>query len=168
MIIAESNRLVIRTLEPEDSPDLYEFSQETCTKRELPDEVFDSLETTIQLVHELIENYGQGKFPIVYAIELKTASKLIGHLSLSLIDEHQIELGYAISERYQKNGYAYESLSAFIPYVKQTLRILLLYGVCKQSNEVSWRILEKLGFRLKEITEKPSFGSSHLLRIYTI
>ena len=43
-VLFETNRIIVRRLSIKDSELLFKYSQEKITKRELPDEVFDSMQ----------------------------------------------------------------------------------------------------------------------------
>lgn len=169
MIILETERLIVREITLEDVPLAYKQSQEECTKNELPDEVFDGIEGTIEVLKFLISRYKNKSYPLGYAIELKGICTYIGHVSLSIIGKNgdDVELGYAIATDYQGNGYASEVIKPFTEWAKQTLNLDKVYGIAKTSNTASWRILEKSGFELKDEKVRDCFGGTYLTRTYT-
>lgn len=170
MKILETERLVIREFLLDDTQLIFEYSQEDCTKNELPDEVFEDLEETRKTLKFFIDQYTNKNFPLVYAIELKKNCKLIGHASFSTINENgiKVEIGYAIATAYQGNGYASEAIKAFINWGKGELNLENVYGIAKTSNCASWRVLEKSGFKLINENECDSFGGRYLIKTYTL
>lgn len=160
-------RLRIRGLRAEDAPLLYAYSREPGAAAELPDEVLSSREAAEQLIACLAENDAAGEYPLVYAIALLDTDALIGHISLSPIDD-SIEVGYAISEGYQGRGYAKEAVRAFAAWATEARGIGRLYGYAKAANAASWRVLEEAGFTFFGERERDFFGGRHLTRHYVL
>ncbi len=161
----KTDRLILRKLLLNDVNLLYKYSQEEITKKELPDEVFESIEKTKEVVETLISNY-DNNYPLVYGIILKEKNHIIGHISLSEIDKG-IEIGYAIGTDYQKRGYASEIINPFIHWSKENLNIDRIYGIVKKENKASWKILEKSGFvLLEEGIFKQYFEGKFFVKIY--
>lgn len=100
IIILETNRLIIREFEFSDTKLLFLYSQEDAAKKELPDEVLSTLDAAKEKIKFFKGQYENGNI-LVYAIELKEAGVLIGHVSLSPIKEG-MEIGYAIAAAYQR------------------------------------------------------------------
>lgn len=161
----ETDRLIVRKLSSCDINFLYTYSQEEITKKELPDEVFESVEKTKEAVEALISNY-DNKYPLVYGIILKKKKHIIGHISLSEIDRG-IEIGYSIGTDYQRMGYVSEIINPFINWSKEKLKLNKIYGIVKKENIVSWKILEKNGFSfLEEGIYKNYFEGKYFVKIY--
>lgn len=64
-MIFEATNLFVRGLQMEDVELILKYSKEQCAKKELPDEVFDSLEETVEGYVIAVEYQGNG-----YASEL--------------------------------------------------------------------------------------------------
>ncbi|MCK5128535.1 MAG: GNAT family N-acetyltransferase [Clostridiales bacterium] len=166
MLILNTNRLNIRELTLNDAELIFQYSQEQCIKDELPDEVFDSLDFVKELLSGFIINYKEKSYPLVFAVALKAPDILIGHISLSPIEDNKIEIGYAISELFQRKGYAKEIVRPFSEWVIETLAIKELYAVVKTSNASSCHVLEVAGYTLQSEEHKKSFGATHLVKTY--
>ncbi|MDL2234292.1 GNAT family N-acetyltransferase, partial [Ruminococcaceae bacterium OttesenSCG-928-L11] len=69
MIIAETERLVIRAFSIDDANLLYQYSNEESAKVELPDEVLEDRDHAITMIQMYNENY-PSNYPLVYAIAL--------------------------------------------------------------------------------------------------
>jgi len=147
-ILLETNRLVVRKLSINDAELLFKYSQEEITKKELPDEVFENLSVTKETIEYFISNYDD-KYPLVYGVVLKEVNTIIGHIGLNEIDKG-IEIGYAIATDYQNNGYMSELILPFVNWIKNNLKIEKIYGIAKNENIASWKILEKSEFELEE------------------
>jgi ribosomal-protein-alanine N-acetyltransferase len=161
----ETDRLIVRKLTQNDAEFLFKYSQEEITKKELPDEVFNSTIETKEKIDHFISNYNN-KYPLVYGIVKKENNIIIGHLSLSEIKKG-IEIGYAIATDYQNNGYISEIIGPFMDWVKEKLKIRKIYGIVKKENMYSWKILEKNGFSLEnEGVDKNYFEGNYIVKIY--
>ena len=158
MKITETPQLLLRQLAPQDVPLLFQYSQEPITQKELPDEVFATPEDCAQAVSELIANYENQAYPLVYGLVLKNQNRLIGHVSLSQIDDG-VEIGYAMATAYQNQGYMREILPAFLAWIAQNLDLSKLYGIAKISNPASCHLLEQNGFKLVRKTQENCYFS---------
>lgn len=67
----------------------------------------------------------------------------------------ETEIGWAISERYQNQGYATEAARALIGYGFSTLNVPRILAFTTHDNAASLRVMEKLGMRL---TQYPHTG----------
>ena len=168
-ILLETNRLILRKLSLGDAKLMLKYSQEEITKKELPDEVFKDIKHMKKAIEFFITHYDweyNHCFPIVYGIILKQNNTIIGHICLSEMDRG-IEISYAIATDYQNNGYASETISPFVVWSKNHLRINEIYGVAKRENIQSWKILEKNGFKLiEEGLFKNYFEGKYVVKIY--
>lgn len=165
MVIAETERLLLRTFSISDADLLYQYSQEESAKAELPDEVLVDREHAVKLIQMYNEKY-PSDYPLVYAITLKDNQMLIGHISLSLISEGT-EIGYAIAENYQRRGYAQEAIAIFSSWAKKHMELTKLYGLAKAANTASWHVLEKSGYTFVEEQIRKAWGKEFTFRIYT-
>ncbi len=167
MRILETNNLLIREFLREDVPLVMQYSQESCKRNELPDEVFETMEQAADQINICIDNYAKKTYPLVYAIVLKESNLLIGDILLSPINEG-IEIGYSIAEGYQGNGYAAEAIGAFAEWTKENIhQIKTLYGLAKKSNIASWKSLEKAGFVFSHEKELTFWDKSFVFKVYT-
>ena len=163
--LVETNRLIVRKLSLDDAELLLKYSQEEITKKELPDEVFEDIETLKETIEFFMSNY-DNQYPLVYGIVLKQENCVIGHISLSKIDRG-IEIGYAIATDYQNKGYASEIVIPFTKWATKYLKINKLYGISKKQNIPSWKILEKSGFTFLEEGIYPNYlGGKFPVKLY--
>lgn len=166
MHICETQRLIIRPFNIQDASLLYQYSNEDEAIRELPDEVLESVDAAkkeILLFNDQFHNHEIS----VYAIALKSSNILIGHIGLSTISQG-IEIGYAIAEKFQGQGYCSEIVLPFSLWAKTTFGIDTLYGIVKSANIPSIKALEKSGYRLAKESEFIWWGKPHLTKLYTL
>ena len=162
MNVLKTDRLDVRGFIPEDAQLLYEYHREDCIKEELPDEVFESLEHTQNLLADLTENYESLSYPLVFAVVRSEDNQLIGHVGLSEMPKGKIEIGYAISERFQKNGYAKEVIKPFAEWAISSIGLTEIYAIVKKSNSASCRVLENAGFTFLKEDVKDLFGKTNV------
>lgn len=92
-----------------------------------------------------------------YVIVLKKTNEVIGTLHVFNDDSRAVEtkeIGYAISPAHQRQGYAYEAISAFLLLLQRELLLDLVVAGVLPENIPSIRLLEKLGFKKEGIHHK--------------
>ena len=139
MIVAETERLILRRYKKEDLQDLFEYLSDKDVVEYEPyktmtfDEAKENLEWRIG-TEEMI------------AVELKSSHKMIGNVYLGKRDFETLEIGYVFNRNYWGNGYAAESCKALIRRAFSN-GIHRIYAECDPRNKNSWKLLEALGFR---------------------
>lgn len=146
-VIAESERLTIRELTPEDAGGLTGVGD--IMEQDFPVEplLFEpsALDAYIRNQYRFYE-YG------IWAVVRRADDTLIGIAGVSDCDIHrgtdtnmQLELGYHIFRPYRRQGYAEEACRTILDYVRRELDCPV-YAVTDSANEGSIRLLRKLGF----------------------
>ena len=139
IIIAETERLVLRRYKEEDLQDLFEYLSDKEVVEYEPyrpltlNETKDNLEWRIG-TEEMI------------AVELKNSHKMIGNVYMGKREFDAMEIGYVFNRNYWGNGYAAESCKALIQYAFSN-GIHRIYAECDPRNKSSWKLLEVLGFQ---------------------
>ena len=149
----ETARLLVRHFTPEDSAAVYRLSREEGLRRFIPDQVYaDEAEATAVLAF-LIAQYSDPTAPrsgtYVQAVVLKESGELIGHVGLSPL-EGEVEIGYAIAEACQGQGYATELVRETLRWALEEQGLPCVLGVVDSENQGSIRVLERAGFALAE------------------
>ena len=146
-IIIENDRLQIVRMNQSMYYDVYKNSQDGNNRKFVPDEVFNSLEETSEVVNQIINCYDSEDGPFVYAVIRKKDDVNLGYVQLVKIEEGW-EIGYHIAEIYTGNGYATEAVYLFLDYIKNTTDLKQIIGIALAANKASRRVLEKCGFEL--------------------
>ena len=146
-IIAKDDKLQIVKMNQSMYYDVYKNSQDDNNRKFVPDEVFDSLEETSEVVNQIINSYDSENGPFVYAVIRKKDGVNLGYVQLIKIEEGW-EIGYHIAEIYTDNGYATEAVNLFLDYIKNNTNLKQIIGIALASNKASRRVLEKCGFEL--------------------
>ena len=139
MVLAETERLILRRYQPGDLQDLFEYLSDERVVEFEPykpmtlEEARDNLAWRIS-TDEMI------------AVELRQTHKMIGNVYLGKREFEALEIGYVFNQNYWGAGYAAESCQALVrrAFSSGTHRI---YGECDPANTRSWKLLEALGFR---------------------
>ena len=146
-IIIENDRLQIVRINQSMYYDIYKNSQDDNNRKFAPDEVFNSLEETSEVVNQIINSYDSKDGPFVYAVIRKKDNVNLGYVQLVKIEEGW-EIGYHIAEIYTGNGYATEAVNLFLDHIKNNTNIKQIFGIALAANKASRRVLEKCGFEL--------------------
>lgn len=152
MIVLETERLRIRHLEMTDDAFILELLNEPGWLKNIGDRGVHTLEDA----QRYIENgprtsYAKNGFGL-YAVELKDSGVVIGMCGLIKRDTlEDVDIGYALLERYWSKGYAYEAASAVLDYGFKTIGLKRIVAIIEPSNEASARVLEKIGLRFDRI-----------------
>ena len=146
-IIVENDRLQIARINQSMYYDIYKNSQDDNNRKFAPDEVFNSLEETSEVVNQIINSYDSKDGPFVYAVIRKKDNINLGYVQLVKIEEGW-EIGYHIAMIYTGNGYATEAVNLFLDHIKNNMNLKQIIGIALASNKASRRVLEKCGFEL--------------------
>ncbi len=138
IIIAETERLLLRRYLKEDLQDLFEYLSD---KEVVKYEPYKPL--TIDEAKENPE-WRMGTEEMI-AVELKDSTKMIGNVYLGKRDFEALELGYVFNRNYWGYGYAAESCKALISQAF-SIGVHRIYAECDPDNSSSWKLLETLGF----------------------
>ena len=139
IIIAETERLVLRRYLERDLQDLYEYLSNAEVVKYEPyktmclEEAEDNLKWRIS-TYEMI------------AVELKSSNKMIGNVYLGKRDFESLEIGYVFNQEYWGKGYAKESCTVLIEQAFSR-GVHRIFAQCDPENSNSWGLLEKLGFK---------------------
>ena len=116
-----------------------------------------------EMLNGCLEHPDQWDWYAIWMIELKDGTH-IGELCFKGLSADGIaEIGYGISEKYQKNGYATEAVSAVLEWAFSHQDIAAVEAETDTDNTASIRVLEKCGFALNGIIgeEGPRWAVSH-------
>ena len=146
-------RLIVRTFQPEDTENLYEYLSKDEIYRFEPGEPVDRQQAQ-ELANEMSTS------PDFWAVELQAEQKVIGQIYFKHIDPPHLmtwELGYIMSPRYQRQGYTTEAVTALLRNGFTKAGIHRVIAHCNPENTASWKLLEKIGFRREGLLKKEVF-----------
>jgi len=138
-VSVESERLFIRRFVPGDWQDLYEYLSQDSICRYQPYDAFTKECAKREAASRSSDHY--------WAVCMKENNKLIGDVYLHTRKYGVWELGYAINEKYQKNGFAMEAVEALVDDAFRNKGAHRIEAMCDPQNVASWKLLERIGFR---------------------
>lgn len=139
----ETSRLILRYFTDNDLEDFkYLIRNKMNCEDSIYDDQFPVDDNSLVYVFQYFINSKE-----FYAIELKNNNKLIGYVSLNVVDNQTRNLGYLIHSDYRRNGYGFEAATLIKNYAKE-LGIKKLVAGTAEENIPSVKIITKLGFTL--------------------
>ena len=138
IIIAETDRLILRRYKKSDLSDLYEYLSDKEVVKFEPYKPMNMQDAENSLDWRISTDE-------MVAVELKSNHKMIGNVYLRKRDFDALEIGYVFNQKYWGKGYAKESCMELIKLAFSD-GIHRIYAECDPQNTSSWRLLEKLGF----------------------
>ncbi|MFA1781726.1 GNAT family N-acetyltransferase [Bacillus velezensis] len=145
----KTDRLVIRTFEPEDWQDVYAYTSNPNVMKYIPEGVF----TEDEARKFVTENSGEhaGKFPVL----LKNEKTVIGHIAFfQYFGDHTYEIGWVFHPEYQGKGYASEAARAVLAFGFNKMKLHRIIATCQPENTASHRVMEKIGMRREGFFKK--------------
>ena len=146
IVIAETDRLILRRYKKEDLQDLFEYLSD---KEVVEYEPYKPL--TLNETKENLE-WRIGTEEMI-AVELKNSRKMIGNVYMGKREFEALEIGYVFNRNYWGNGYAVESCKALIQQAFSN-GIHRIYAECDPRNKSSWKLLEALGLQREAYLRK--------------
>ncbi|MYM33985.1 GNAT family N-acetyltransferase [Duganella sp. FT50W] len=156
MKILETERLTLRTIEPDDAAFYYELVNDPTWLEHIGDKGIRSVEGARTAIIDgpcaMQARHGHS----LYVMERKSDGKPLGLCGLIKRDTlPAVDIGYAIRPAYFGQGYTYEAAEAVVAYARDVLGIQRLMGITSPGNTVSIKLLEKLGLTFVEHKAMP-------------
>ena len=150
MRVFETERLVCRQFSTADARFMLSLLNDAGWLRYIGDRgVRTEEQATEYLLLGAIRNYellGYG----FYLVELKYSQQAIGMCGFAKRDYLEVaDLGFALLQKYEGAGYAFEAASACLTYAKESLQLPRIQATTRSDNQRSSTLLEKLGMRFK-------------------
>ena len=115
---------------------------------------------SVEQASEFIENryrqsYRDHGFGL-YTVELKEKGMLVGICGFVKRDHFKFaDVGFAFLPEFEGKGYGFESTNALLDYGRVKLGFTKVLAITSQDNDVSGKLLEKLGFTFDRIFTTP-------------
>jgi len=150
--ILETNRLILRELNPNDAKKNYDLNSNPNVIKYTGNSAFKNVEEA----KEFLENYqdyrlnGYGRWAVID----KTTNKFIGWCGLKFSEiENETDIGFRFFEEEWNKGYATESAVACVKYGFENLKLKRIIGRAMKENIGSIKVLEKIGLKYEKDTE---------------
>ncbi len=138
-----SERLLLRPLQDGDAEPLRAMTDDAEILAAIP---FLPDRFTAADARQLIGARAGGRECFI-GVRRRTDDGLVGVIGAHLRGEEELEIGYWIGSADQGRGYATEAVAALLPALRRACPGRTIVAECLPENRVSWRVLEKLGFR---------------------
>ncbi|WP_219834080.1 GNAT family N-acetyltransferase [Paenibacillus sp. R14(2021)] len=167
----ETTRLRLREITVDDEKDLFDcFSNEQVT-RYYGQETFNHSEQAKVLIDFFAKSYIE-KRGIRWGIELKGTRGLMGTIGFNAWSpkHKRAEIGYELNPAHWRKGYASEAVSSVIQYGFNEMSLTRIGAVVFIDNEVSNRLLTKLGFQKEGLLRDYMYqnGNAYDTYVYAI
>lgn len=161
MVVAESERLILRWLTTDDSAFILKIYNTDGFLQYIGDRNIRSLEDAHQfLLESPLKMYDKHKVSL-YRVELKSTAEVIGLCGLINRDTlSDIDIGYAFLPEFCGKGYAIEAARATMEYAKTELELNRVVAITQRDNKTSIALLLKLGMTLEGEYIDPGSESS--------
>ena len=164
MEVAQTERLLLRWLDPGDSAFILELVNDPSWMRYIGDKGVKTIQDAKRYIEngpvEMYQRLGFG----LYMVDLKENGVPIGICGLIKRDAlPDVDLGFAFLPRFWGNGYAFESASAVMSYGREALGLSRIVAILSQDNHRSAKLLEKLGFRFDSTVSLQPGGDQLML-----
>jgi RimJ/RimL family protein N-acetyltransferase len=152
VIVAETDRLVLRRLTVEDAPFILELLNDPDWLRFIGDKGVRTLEDAQNyILTGPIESYARRGFGL-FLVERKADATSIGLCGLLKRDVlEDVDVGYAFLPGYRGKGYAVEAAAAALRFGKETVGLTRVAAITNPGNARSIRVLEKLGLAFEKM-----------------
>lgn len=151
----KTQNIVVRTLAKKDAESFYTIAREPTIYRYMPD--WADGRTHSQDYYEMIDKYislsdnTDISIGRSYAIALPNTDEMIGMIGVGRKDMlNEIELGYFMSEKYQRSGYTNEAVTAMVKWCFEVSDVEYLILTINCANVPSNKLAKKCGFKLYE------------------
>ena len=146
MLIA-TERLVLRRFRPADAEPLAAYRSEPAVARyQSWDAPFPLLRAETAVANFIASDPDKAGW-FQYAIERTADRLLIGDVAVHLHDNlKQAEIGFTLAQEHQKQGYAFEAVTAVLDRLFRVQGLHKVTGECDARNVASAGLLERLGF----------------------
>jgi [ribosomal protein S5]-alanine N-acetyltransferase len=152
---AETERLLLREILPEDEAALFELDSDPEVHRYVgkrPVETLEQIKMVIAFIRQQYSDNGIGRWAVVE----KSSGQFIGWAGLKLFTDEVngikdfYELGYRFMKKHWGKGYATEAAKAILAYGFEELELTAIYGMTDPENTASKKVLEKAGLKYVE------------------
>ena len=145
MIFMETDRLILRNVASKDADMMYDYRSNEICARYQRGQTKDP-EGIAALIQSHREDAINTEMPFLIAVAGKHTDVLVGEIVV-MPKDGTISLGYTVSYRHHRKGYAFEALSALIGLLHEKYPEWDFISFTDPQNIPSMSLLKKLGYR---------------------
>ncbi len=169
MIYAETERLLLRSWEPDDLPVFIAMNRDERVMRYFPALLDES--GTLAFYNRIQDEFNCRGWGL-YAVELKSTGEFIGYVGLHEIGFEAdftpgVEIGWRLAADYHNRGYATEAARAVLTLAAKA-GIRRLYSFTAAVNEPSERVMQKIGMVKDREFNHPALPDGSPLRLHVL
>lgn len=156
MIIAETERLLLRELTVADAPFIFELVNEPAWIEFIGDKGVRSIvDAEKYIINGPRKSYSTNGFGL-WLVQLKELNIPIGMCGLIKREalEH-VDIGFAFLAVHNGKGYGFEAATAALDYAQNKIGLKHILAITNQDNVRSIRLLEKLGLTFERLITMP-------------
>lgn len=165
MLVAQTDRLRLRHLTPDDAPFILELLNDSAWLQYIGDKNVRTLAAATDYITQgpmdMYRRLGFGLY-LVEHLESSAPVGLCGLIKRDGLDD--VDLGFALLERFRRDGFGLEAATAVMRVAAETLKLTQLAAITTPDNAPSQRLLTRLGFTFERPIVLP--GSTTELRLY--
>ena len=152
MTVLETERLFLRRFTVDDAQFVLTLLNEPSFLRYIGDKKVRNLEDARQyMLNGPVGSYERNGFGL-YLLELRESHAPIGMCGLVKREElPDPDIGFALLPDFCSKGLAFEAAAAVLNDARERLKLGRILAITSLDNESSIKLLERLGFRFKEI-----------------
>jgi ribosomal-protein-alanine N-acetyltransferase len=152
-IYAETDRIILREIVPEDAEAMFEMDSDPEVQRylhKIPIETIDEAIDSIKFIRQQYIDYGIGRWAIVD----KKTNQFVGWGGLKFrtdeVNGHTNfhDVGYRLLKKFWGQGFATESAKTTLKYAFEKLNLDAVYALADVENKASIHALLKSGLRI--------------------
>ncbi len=156
VIVAETDRLLLRWLTDDDGPFVLELLNDPSFIDNIADKNVRSVTDAVGYINSgpkaSYRDHGFG----LYAVDLKATGESLGICGLVRREGLDgADIGFAFLPRYWSRGYASEAAAAVMVHASADLALEHVLAITNPDNAASIRLLERLGFAFDRMVALP-------------
>ena len=167
----ETERLILRKMALDDAEDMFEYASDPEVAKYTGWNTHQSVKETRFFLNTVVKRYKNREITD-WGIVHKGDAKFIGTCGFAEchLSDSRAEIGYALSQKYWRQGYMSEAIAAVIDFGFRTMNLNRVEASCKVENIASSRVMEKVGMQFEGILREHKFikGQYWDLKIYSI
>lgn len=145
MTFLETQRLVLRNVQPKDAAIMYDYrSNEICARYQRGQT--KDLDGITALIERRENDVISVDAPFLVAVALKGSDEMVGEIAV-MPNDGAISLGYTFSYKHHRRGYAFEALSAWTELLHKKYPDWDFICFTETENTASMALLKKLGYQ---------------------
>ena len=163
-VILETERLRLRELHEPDAAFILRLLNEPSWIRFIGNKTVHDLDGARAYIERTHKSYAAHGFGL-WMVERRDDATPLGLCGLLKRDTlEDVDIGFALSEPYQRCGYGMESSRAVLALARSRFGLKRIVAIVSQGNEPSAALLEKLGFRFERLIPWAATGEE--LRLF--